>query len=90
MATRNGRTIEEIVSALPGYLSLERRPKCRMCGKTLRLAPMDRTEKSGNRLFVTPIAESAVCVHYGYDGDNLFCTIRCGYRYGLYHAQKKA
>jgi hypothetical protein len=82
------KTKDEILKDKPGYVPQGQRPKCHVCGKELPIAPMAPLSDGSGRLFNTPIAESATRVNYGYDGDNIFCTMKCGYNFGLAVAKR--
>lgn len=60
----------------------EHRPKCRCCGK--RMEPC--YERKWGRVD-TPDGFHSTCVivgvrYYGYNADQLFCSLRCGFVYG--------
>ena len=67
-------------------------PKCRQCGKKLR-----PHKKSHQRTIKTPNLDGTmglrteceyVVVPGQYDLDDLFCTLRCGYAYGVRAARR--
>lgn len=66
-------TLEEKSRNKPGYLSPQFRPRCRQCNKVLPIYPYWNHKDK---------------VTYGYRGHNAFCTLGCGYCFGLQAAQK--
>jgi hypothetical protein len=67
---------------LPGYRSPADR-KCWQCGRTLQpridTVVCDIDDPMAIREFGQVVKASRVC--YGYDGDGLFCSLRCGYKF---------
>jgi hypothetical protein len=85
---------QEAIEKLPGYLPPGKRPKCRNCGKELKPFILHRSEQyekvddSGHmQRYLGPLIPERVG-YYGYDGNNLFCTLGCGYAYGVRAAKK--
>ena len=66
-------------------LPVNRRPRCRFCNKRLQPAEkyenerVDTTDGFYYRYVKTGLAEG-----YGYAALNLFCTLRCGFRWAVY------
>jgi hypothetical protein len=68
------------LSHIPGFLPEGDRPVCRKCNRELK--PVGAIS-DGRTYHLTGYPEKANSIRYGYDGDNYFCTLRCGYAYGL-------
>jgi hypothetical protein len=62
-------------------------PVCRQCGKKLRPTKrsVERRIESTNVMGMRElrVLVDRVVVPGSFDLDNAFCTLRCGYRYGL-------
>lgn len=84
-------TIKGNIKETPGYLPPDRRPRCRNCGKRLGpVAELDmRRETDAQGSFTTVLFRKRI-MYYGYDRDQLFCKLACGYRYGIKAARHKA
>lgn len=78
---------EPFIARLPGYLPKGKRPCCLWCGKEMRPVPMREGEHG---LFPSFFEKDHVCVRYGYEGRGSFCTLRCGYEYGMKAAEEEA
>lgn len=78
---------DEIMQSLPGYLPPEHR-RCVRCRKPMRPRIDWRDRKDGEvgvrryNGFMVPVKID----WYGYGPENLFCTLRCAYRYACHKA----
>jgi hypothetical protein len=54
------------------------RPRCQQCGRKM---PAYFTYEFHPTLLLRPVMRSFA--GWGYDGNGYFCSLRCGYRYGL-------
>lgn len=57
-------------------------PRCRNCRRPLPVKKLHEWEGA------TPTTERYI--GYGHDSDGTFCTLRCGYKFGLEAARKEA
>lgn len=65
------------------YLPEGQRPKCLRCEKELCLNLIHPTKPPTEGGFAGADYTRATKVTYGYEGNGIFCTKTCGYRYGL-------
>lgn len=69
--------------AEPIILPPSERPHCRQCDARLEPKPKwdSRRVEDADGFHTERVVVG--CYGYGYDGDNLFCSLRCGYKWAL-------
>lgn len=71
------------LSKLPGYKPGGEHPKCGQCGRELRPHGAYEYDTGKRIILLKAIVETPTHVAYGYDSHGAFCTLACGYLYGL-------